>query len=138
MFIYPHYFFTNFYLLSYIDRLSKLIGSFDNTIDKRMSIKERIWHIDKLRMRAIFITQLKDQFYIFMWEDTYKIFENILEHVWKTGEEHYEKITAQTELLNSTYQALHDREQHKLDTKVNNGLSLLQVLAIPLTIFLLF
>jgi hypothetical protein len=122
------------YLSTELDQLSKSFDSFNKTIDKPGMLDQRILHIDKLRIRAIYIQQLKYQFYILMWEDTDKIFEKILEDAWETEKELYTKIRDATDLLNSGYQSLQDRRQNKSDKKINNGLSLLQMLAIPLTL----
>ena len=59
----------------------------------------------------------------------------ILENAWQTEKTLYTKITEQAEFLNSMYYYLQDKKQNKLNSKISNGLSFLQIMSIPLALF---
>jgi hypothetical protein len=124
------------YLVKELDQISKpkLPDSFGNTINKRDNTEELISKINKLRIRSIYIQQIKYQSLLSLWDNADVIFEKILENAWQTDKTLYSKIGEQAELLNSIYQYLHDKKQNKLNSKINNGLSFLQVISIPLAL----
>ena len=117
-----------------LDNFSKSFDSFDDNMYKHDKIEKEISIMDKLRIRAIYIKRMKYQFFLYLWENTDLIFDKILEDAWQTERELYTKIDEEIEFLDSMYKYLQDRKQNKLNSKISNGLSLLQIMSIPLAI----
>lgn len=117
-----------------MDNLSKSFDSIDDNMYKHGKFEEEISIMDKLRIRAIYIKRMKHQFFLYLWENTDLIFDKILEDAWQTERELYTKIDEEVEFLDSMYKYLQDRKQNKLNSKISNGLSLLQIMSIPLAI----
>jgi len=123
------------YLVTKLDDLSKEFDTYTYNINKSENIQNKILEVDKLRMKAISIIQLKYQFYLYLWDETDLIFDKILEEAWHTEVELYQRIKETIELLDSIYQSLANRKQTELNSKITNGLSLLTVMGIPFALF---
>ena len=66
-------------------------------INKHNNIEELISKINKLKIRSIYIQQIKYQSLLSLWENSEIIFEMILENAWQTEKTLYTKITEQAE-----------------------------------------
>lgn len=92
--------------------------------------------INKLRGRSYYIQQIKHTSLLSLWGNSVEIFDKILEDAWQTEKTLYAKIEEQAEFLNSMFQSMYEDKQNKLNSKISNGLSLLQAMSIPLVLFL--
>jgi hypothetical protein len=105
-------------------------GHFTLEIEKA---KKNLNQIQMLRVEATKIQGIYSDIIVSLWASATQVFEKILTNSWNISGLQ-KSLQEKIDLLTYLYDYIVDESQNKLNTKISNGLSLLQIMSIPLTI----